>query len=342
VIDLSGNIGYIGGYGKGINVVSYDPQTGGLDIIQKDAGMPHASKHSYLSLSPSKKHLYSGCCFNGGAVMNNGCVMSFEIQEDGSLKELNYAASASKTGACHVFCGSKGLYASHYGDGRATVYHVNDDGSLFGPAQLIQFEGKGPHPQQDTAHIHFGAEMPDGYVCFVDLGLDSIYFYYHHPKTGDLILNSTARVPLGTGARHLLHKSGYVYVVSEMSAIVSIYQYRSGKMSYIASHSALPEGFSGKVASSAIRMFDDILIIGNRFLNEMAVFKANGDVLELKSHIPCLLPRDLNFSPDGNYVYVCGQEDDLIQIFKVDKSDFSLEPTGKTLSVERPSCIIFS
>jgi 6-phosphogluconolactonase len=339
VIHLPSNAGYIGGLGNAIIAVRQDAESGQLSLIQEDAGADWASAHSYLSLSPNGKWLYSVCSAVGGG----GSVMSFAVKGNGQLEMIGMTPSGTESGACHVHCGASHVYASHYGEGCATVYRRNDDGTLCGPIQALQFEGKGPHPQQDAAHIHFGSQFPDECVCFVDLGLDSVYLYSHHPSTGDLILRSTAKVALGTGARHLAHNSGHVYVVSEMAGLVSSFVYKDGTMRLISSQSALPEGYSGLVASSAIKIFKDLLIVGNRILNSIAVFRINRDgSLALKSHAPCVSPRDLNFSPDGKFVYVCGQDDDLVQVFKANHDECSLEPTGKDMAMERPSCIIFS
>lgn len=338
-------IAYIGSYGQeGLHITRMDPHTGALQLVD---AVPQLHAPSYLALTQNRKYLYAAGRSETSSAQK-GEVAAYAIGENGGLTLLNRLSAASAEGPCHLSSSLDGkqVYAAHYDTGRGVVYHCEEDGRLFGPIQVLQNSGTGPHPQQDVAHLHYAGPTPeDGYVCFVDLALDSIQIY-RREADDSLRLYSTAHVPLGHGARHLVfHPKGHMaYVVGEMQSTVSAYGYSQGKLYYQGCVSTLPAGYGGRQSASAIRMNQQgtRLYVGNRFADNFAIFSLdNYDMPDLQHNIPCLWPRDINLSPCGQFLYVCGQLQDAVQVFRLDAETGAARDTGLTYALPMPTCIEF-
>lgn len=343
-------IGYIGNFASGaesgIHVIEADRETGTPVLLQKvgDCEAPN-----YIAISKNRRFAYVARRSATAGPDQNGEVAAYAIQPDGTLLFLNAAAGGGNDGLCHLSCSPDGryVYAANYDEGKIILLCTAEDGLLSGPLQVIQCTGSGPHPRQDSAHIHFTGPSADGkYVCCVDLTRDVVEMYAH-ADDGLLQLEATVPTPRGEGARHLTFSPDgkYYYVTTELGSTVAIYSYHEGQFQYENCVSSLPEDYTGEKAASAIRISPDgkLLLVGNRFADNIAVFRVNpenGDII-LKSNVPCPWPRDLNFTPDGRFVYVCGQLDDIVQVYSVDYYNATLSLTNNRYAMEAPSCVEF-
>jgi len=59
------------------------------------------------------------------------------------------------------------------------------------------------------------------------------------------------------------------------------------------------------------------------------------------ANVPCTFPRDFNFLPNGKFVYNCTQQENIVEIFKVDYEKGTLIPTGEKVNIPLPTCVEF-
>lgn len=125
-------------------------------------------------------------------------------------------------GPCHLLVTEVAVYVAHYGDGALAVHRVGPDGSFVddGPAQVHPAPGRAPDAR---SHAHFAALAPGGtHLLVCDLGLDVLRRYRVGPDgllTDDGV---AARLPRGTGPRHLAFGPGdLVHVVGELDATLT-------------------------------------------------------------------------------------------------------------------------
>jgi 6-phosphogluconolactonase len=343
-------IGYIGtnasGAEGGIRVVEADAKTGALKLVQqlKDFDSP-----SYFAIRKDKK-LMASCRSNPDTGHpNKGMAATLRINGDGTLSPAAAMPSVSASGPCHLCFSPDGrfIYAAHYGEGRATVYSVEPEGGLWGPVQVIQHTGSGPSPQQGVPHAHYCYPTPDGaFICYVDLGLDVVRLYR---PDGNGILSFEKDVPVvrGAGARHLVFSRDgkFCWVVSELGSLLTSFAYQDGEFTLLETADTLEAGFQGVRSSSAVRLSPDgrLLFVGNRGgSNSVAVFKVNGDgTAALSATVPCPFPRDLNLLPNGDFLYVCGQDEGVVAVFRVDYDACTLRPCGESFAVPKSTCVEF-
>lgn len=291
---------------------------------------------SYLCLSPDKKTMYCAC------EAREGAVRAYRVQDDGSLSFLNEQPILG--GACHVHASPDGkwLIAANYGLGNASVFPLNEDGSLKPIARLIVHKGAGPDLQrQKSSHVHFSSISPDSkWLAICDLGLDGVYLYPYGEDFGVADPCVKLSVPTGDGPRHLVFsKDGkYLYVLTEMGANVVVYEQTAGGYECLQVISTLPADYTGHKWGAAIRFSPDYRYVttSNRSHDSLSVYKVQQDgKLELKQIIPSggKTPRDFDYTPDGRLIVVAHQDEGGLALFAVDQDAGTLSDTGKRMDI---------
>lgn len=254
---------------------------------------------------------------------------TFDITDDASLVNRSDFTSTLGEVACHLCVNGDTVYAANY-----------ISGSVFmSPDKADIHSGTGVNlPRQDKPHCHFTALTPDGkYVLSCDLGLDTIFTY-------DLSLNvvSTAKVPEGSGCRHLAFSDDgkHVFCVNELSSDVSVFKYNDGHLNYLSTYPALPADFKKKNTAAAIRVNKGYLYVSNRGHNSIAVFKICGDVLEPAEFYSCRGegPRDININ--GDLLFSTNEQTNDVTLFKI--KDGKPEFIKVLDTMPDPLCVIFN
>ncbi len=340
---------YIGTYtrktSEGIYVYQFNATTGDLKLISiaKDIVNP-----SFLAISADQRFLFS----LGGS--KGDSVHAFSI--DKSTRHLTLLSSqslGSSFGACYLQADQTGswLIVGNYGSGSVTVLPIEPNGMLGPVSQTIQHEGKSIDPErQQKPFVHsVNIALNNNDVFVPDLGTDKIMTYTLHHKTGQLTL---APIPFttvtpGSGPRHFtFHPNGkFAYVINEMSATITAFNYKEGALESFQTVKNLPDDYTGRKWAADIHISPDgkFLYGSNRAHESLVIFSIDQKTgkLTLVGYQPVQgkTPRNFVIDPTGNFLLVANQDSDNITVFKRNLETGELTYIGKEIIISQPVCL---
>jgi 6-phosphogluconolactonase len=258
---------------------------------------------------------------------------------------------------CHAALvgGGRYLAVANYGDaddrGSVSLHRIEPDGSVSGQTCLAAFEGSGPEAaRQSGPHAHMVREDPAGrYVLAVDLGTDSIRAFTLDAEAGTLAEAARTKLRPGFGPRHLVFHPGgtYAYVIGELGFSIAVcpYDAERGEFTVLGEVPVLEHGIPGKDFPSALVITADgrFLYTANRGRDELLAFSLeNPAAPEPFATVPIggAWPRDLALSPDGTLLFAANQHSDNVAVFRLDPATGVPEPTGASLNVFAPACLL--
>lgn len=232
--------GSVTGNGEGI----YTLRDGNTNIT-------NAYQTSMITLSKDRKTLYalSESRDFGGLNGSGGGVLSFRIQKDGTLTQLNstlsygsrpcsltvsedgkYLLVANHGSHSAVVCGydlidGKPVLNRKLDDSGIAVFRLNEDGTIGELSDVKVFDGHGYwcHGQgQSTSHVHC-VRMDGNTVIACNRGADMIEVL-RLDKEGKLHLLKRNKVRYGYAPRHMEIIDHYIYVVHENYPALSVYE----------------------------------------------------------------------------------------------------------------------
>lgn len=348
---------YIGTYSvrgsAGIYTAEIMLHSGKLEL----AGEPAPSENpSFLALDPKATHLYAT---NESADLDGqrgGALSSFAIDgEAGTLTFLNRQPSEGLT-PLHLGVDGSGrfLLAANYHSGSVSVHALQPDGSIGRLTDLVQHSGSGADPErQEGPHAHSVTLGPSNRFAYVaDLGMDKIMVYLFDSTAGKLVPHGVpwARLPDGSGPRHFsIHPNErYAYVVGELDSTVTLLSYDtgSGSLRAVQSVSALPPGWSGVSVGADLHIHPSgrFLYSSNRGHDSITVFaiEEHSGTLRAIDWTPTgKTPRNFAIDPTGSYLVAANQESDTVVSYRIDRDTGRLHPTGSTIAVPSPACVLF-
>jgi len=299
----------------------------------------HVPDINYLALSRDGKMLYASCDKKVGSIRRD---------HDGKLALDRLIAPAGIAAACHVTVSPDGkkLYSANYSSANFLEIDLVDN-ELTDTVKTVTHEGKGVNPKrQEKPHPHFTAITPDQkYVCVVDLGVDTVYFYPIIDGKIDAAKVKLSRIaPAGTGPRHLLFHNNKCYLLNELGNTVMVFDYADGVLTFRQSLNTLREGFSEYSKASAIRLSPDkrFLLVSNRGEETIAVYRISADgKLSYSYSIDCggKSPRDFNFLPGGRLFAVANETTNNLVIFAYDPATGQLTGTKQEFALPNPLCV---
>lgn len=320
---------------KGIYKAQFDPETGSLSDLELVAAEPNPT---FIAFS-EKGNLYSV-----GAQDGKGGIASFTA----GFQPLNHVVEEGAP-LCYVSVDDKRqlVYGANYHKGQVLVYKIEDDGQL----SLIDqdtHEGKGPHENQSSPHVHFADLTPDQYLITCDLGTDSLHTYEVSDQ-GKLTLLHHYQTAPGAGPRHLVFHPHHkiAYLINELNATIDVLFYDGmGEFEHFQTVSTLPEDYDGQKWASAIKLSADgkFLYASNRAHNSIAVFEVIADgSLKLIEIVPTdgLNPRDFTLSPDQHYLIAAHQDSPNATVFKRDPATGRLSSLSHDFYVPEAVCTVF-
>ncbi len=259
-------------------------------------------------------------------------VAEYSIRRGGSLRLVSEPVTTHGCVACHLSVIDGEVYVANYSSGNMCKL----------PDSVITHSGSGPNlPRQNTAHTHFVGVTPDKkYLTIADLGLDTIYLYNR-----DMTLHSTAKVPSGHGARHLIFSDcgNYMFAVSELASSLTVFSYDGDSLTFIDSISTLPSDYIGENIAAAIRIHKGKIYVSNRGHHSIAKLSFNGERLALETTYPCggKGPRDFDFI--GEYIVVTNQHSNSIDLLSPEYSksgEVCSYVHSDSYSAPAPLCVI--
>jgi len=293
----------------------------------------------------------------------NGGVAAFAIAEDGGLTFLNerstrgktpcYVAAAQIDGTTHVAVANF-RHDTRPSRGSVATFLVADDGSLRDLHQRFEHPGKGgtDSERQQASHPHSVVYSPDGqFLAVGDLGIDKVLVYavVPDPQGGfQLEFAAEAHADPGQQPRHVAwHPSGeYLYCMNEGRRTVSALHFDSEekKLGFI-QHADRGRAGSGSGADLKIHPSGAFVYASVRGSNNLVVFAVDPEskTLELAGDVPtgggnC---RSFAISPDGKFLLAANQASRNVTVFRIGEDGIP-KPTGRSIEVLRPSCIIFA
>ena len=280
----------------------------------------------------------------------DSAVSTFSLNIDKGEISLSDKDENDGDDPCYISISPDGLFAAtaNYSGGSINIFPVNPiTGHLMPSAKEIKFTGSGPDSRrQASSHLHCTAFTPDGkYLLATDLGSDNLYVL-SYGKEGISSTNSSIQLPSGSGPRHITFgKDGkYAYLLTELSGEVFVINLR--KEPFIIQQRIIADTCHAR-GSADIHISPDgnFLYASTRLegdgLVTYGIDSASGNVTRI-SHTPTHRnPRNFAITPDGKYVFVACQKDNLIHILKRDSSTGRLTDTFKTIPVENVSCVKF-
>lgn len=325
---------------QGISTCTLEPQSGAMHVLHNQES---AINPSYLARFETQ--LFA---VEENPADEQPAVATFDV---GPAGDLSFTGRTPVPGdaPCHLSLDSSGrlLPVACYNSGNVVLYSL-EQGDLV-QQQAVQHEDT--RTQTRDPHAHQAVFGPDGKTLFVtDLGLDEIRSY--RVRLGQLEPQQVTRFTAGSGPRHLaFHPSGdYAFVVGELDSSLTLLRHSSGILEPLMTESLLPEP-SGRSAAAAVRVAPSgrFVYASNRDLDRggkdgIAIFRFDeaGKRLTRTAFVPSggHLPRDFALTPDGQMLIVAHQGSHKLTSFWVDDASGGLEPTGETLELHQPVCVL--
>ena len=345
---------YTGAKSKGIYVSRFDARKGKLTPPELAA---ETKNPSFLAVHPNGRWLYGAGEVDSFEGKPQGVITAFRMAEPtGRLEMMNQQPSGG-AGPCYLALDSTGkcLLVANYNSGTVAAFPVGSDGRL-GPLSVsIQHQGSSVNRERQAGpHAHFITPDPGNHFALTcDLGLDKVLVYRLDPVTASLTANDPPAVSLkpGSGPRHLaFHPNGrLVYVINEMGSSISAFSYeeRTGRLKELETRSTLPPDFKGQNTCAEIQVHPSgrFLYGSNRGHDSIALFSINPKDGRLQ-RTACVsaggrTPRHFTLDPSGKWLLVENQDSDNVVIFAVDPKTGNLTPTGDSIKVGAPVCLVF-
>ncbi len=340
---------YTTGESEGIYVYQFDTVSG----FSKYKSVVKVTNPSYLTINKEGTHVYSVSETGDAKAAANAFVFD---KKDGTLKLLNSQLTGGAD-PCYIELDKTGKHVvtANYSGGSITAFDINGDGTLTTASQLIRFTGKGTDAERQKApHLHCVRYSPDGKYLFADdLGTDKIHkFGINESNEGNYLKVGTPAafdVAPGSGPRHLdFHPNGkYAYLINELSGAVIAFNYdaNAGNLTQIQTIQA--DTLSAK-GSADIHVSPDgkFLYASNRLKGDgIAIFSINqsdGKLTKVGYQETGVHPRNFVITPNGKFLLVASRDNDVIQIFLIDRVTGLLENTYKDIELDMPVCLKFT
>ncbi|MCO6496449.1 MAG: lactonase family protein [Chitinophagaceae bacterium] len=337
---------YTGTDSKGIYVYEFNSSDGSATELSTTDGIENPS---FLALHGDYVYAVSE---TGGDTP--GSVFSYRLDKNtGQLVFLNRQLSGGDA-PCYAEVDETGNFVAvaNYSGGSVAMLSVDADGSLKNEKQVIQHIGSGADPERQLGpHAHQAVFTPDQkYLLVPDLGKDRVMIYGFNKDADDpLIYTGEVVCNPASGPRHLsFHPSGnWFYLINELKPEIEVYQFESGKATFVQRLSTNAEGVTGNNDGAEVKVSPD-----GKFLyssqrgkeNTIGIFEIDKNTGELTSKgfvdAGGKGPRDFNFDPSGKFLLVANQGTNNIVVFKVNKRKGTLTQE-KEINVPIPVCIQF-
>lgn len=329
---LSGS--YTDGTPDGINVLSFDTDTGELAHVRALPGAPDAS---YFAFDPATRRLYVTDEMGprvGAFALDAGAT---------ALTPLGYQPAEADY-PCYVALSPdrRRLAVADYGSDVVAIFDLDTASSALRPGpKLLRGTGNAA-----PGHAHWVQWSPEGDRLYVvDLGHDEVRVH-DVDADGSIGPGRTAfRMPTKSGPRHLaFHPGGQLaFLLTEYAnTLTALRRQPDGTLRQIQTISTLPAGYAETSYGAHVQLSADgsAVYVSNRGHNSIAVLAIAGDGrLTARQTVPCGGDWPRFFLLLDRHLIVANQKSDNLAVFAV-APDGMLRPTGHGLSLNRPVMLL--
>ena len=309
----------------------------------------------FLALSPDRKYLYAIHEPGEFGQGDNGQVAAYKIEDEGGKLTLLNRQPTQGSSACYVAVDADGhtLLTANYQNGTVVSYPIHTDGSLGEAVSFIQHEGSSINPdRQQEPHAHCFVISPDNHYAYsADLGIDKVMNYRLEAATATLSPNRQPFVRLhpGAGPRHFTFhpQQPFAYVINELDSTVTMFDYdpASGTLLEQQTISTIPDTFDGITHCADLKITPNgrFLYGTNRGHDSIAAYTINHNGrLSLIDIEPsgAEQPQNLAITPDGRLLLCANMAGNRVVVFSIDPQTGQISPTGQSVSIPMPSCIM--
>jgi 6-phosphogluconolactonase len=336
---------------KGIYVYRFNSSTGDIQSVGLAA---QTDQPSFLAVDPGDKFLFAANESDTYQGQPTGGVSAFSMNRStGMLSFLNEVPSRG-AGPAHITVDHTGKFAlaSNYDGGNLAVFAIHADGRLGDASDFVQHHGSSVNKNRQAGpHVHEIVVAPDNrFALSTDLGLDELFVYPFDSNTGKLGDPRIIKLAPGLGPRHLAFSPDgkFVYLVSEMGSAVTVLSYaaKEGAMTVIQTVNLAPENENRQSAAEiAVGTSGKYLYASNRGDDFLAVYSIQNDTGQVTRTETVPLdgktPRDFAIDPTGHWLWDANQDSGNIIVFRIDQQTGKLLPSGMSLKVPAPTCVLF-
>ena len=338
-------VAYVGAYtsdsNAGITIMDMDTAKGRI-VPRKEIELDNAS---FIALSHNGHFLYSIC--------DQG-VASFAILENGDLEAINVQSINGMRG-CHITItkDDRFLIVSGYHDGKITVLHINDNGSIGIIADELFHKGLGSIAERNfRPHISWSVFTPDEeMLCVCDLGIDQIKVYEFNHVTGKLKLYDIIRSQQESAPRQMVFsKDGrFAYVVCELKNYINVYSYAPNKkerFELIQNIFTVRKGHKSNSAAANLIFSSDgkNAMCSNAGDNTVTVYHVDTEtgLLSSVSSLPISgdYPKYISIFPDDAHIMAMNNEGNSITIFTVHFEKGLIVMNGPEIKIKHPNNMV--
>lgn len=300
-------------------------------------------------------------------IRENGSIVQYEVQDDGSLKELSDFQANGKSTCYLSFSPNKdAAIVINYWDAIIDVVDVDVNGKLGEVIQSFkqfyrpetewrQVENREDHwgNRQVGPHAHCAHFWHD-WVFIPDLGENAVFQYRWDAETRTLERETWIEFEAGSGPRHMaMHPTlDICYVSNELFNTVCVAKLDSSNPEEVKAR-LIPIQYQPTLENndqvsyvSEIKLSPDakFLYVSNRGDNSIAVFKVVEEgKLERIDITPTggKFPRHFAISPCGKAVIVSNQDTGNVLVYSRDIETGLITPTDEEIEVPAPNYIRF-
>lgn len=335
------------GFGEGIAVFRFDPESGALAPVQTVTGVQNPS---FLAINAAGTGLFAV------NEVERGEVSAFlRDPATGQLTALNRQLTHGSS-PCFISLALNGKFAlvANYGGANVTVLQIARVGRLDPAKSVAEHKGSSISPSRQAGpHPHMIAPTPDGqYVLATDLGTDEIVVYTLDEFSGELQRADAVAAEPGSGPRHFAFSPDgrTLYVINELNSTLTAYDYNAivGRFTARQTVPALPAGWIGASTCAHVAVSPDGRFVygSNRGHDSIVIWAVDGASGELSvvGHEPTLgkEPRNFCLDPSGAWLLVANQHTGSIVSFRRDAETGRLTASGQVANVPTPVCVVFS
>ncbi len=324
-----------------------DTATGKFGELQVAAA---GVRTGFMALHPDKSILYAASSEEGRP---NGGVRAYKVIRGTGKLELLGKASTEDQGTTHIEVHPRGksVAVCHYSGEGTTVLQLLDDGALGKRASRVIHEGFSVDPKRQTRpHPHGVAYHQGGkFLCVADLGTDQVDVLRVNRTDAEKV--GQWKAAPGSGPRHVaFHPNGrWLYCINEMKSTMSVLRFNdeSGELTEIETKSTLPADFkaNSSTAEDVVHPNGRFLYGSNRGHNSTAVFAIDrkSGRLTLVEHEPTQgdHPRFVGLDSTGSVYIAANMRSNNLVSYLIDQETGALTPSGQTMDVARPMCVLF-